>query len=81
MKSLFTIGLLMIVTCGSALAQEKSGTLTQRTEERKLAFVRNSSIWVAKGDGTDQSMIIKNGRSPCWSPNKAKIAFVRNNNV
>ena len=81
MKSLFATGLLMILTCGLALAQEQSCALTQQTEEWKLAFVRNNNIWVSKGDGTDQRMIIKNGRSPYWSPGKNQIAFARNNNV
>jgi len=81
MKSLFAIELLMILTCGLALAQEQSPALAQPTEEWKLVFVRNNNIWVAKGNGTDQRLIIKNGRSPCWSPDKAKIAFARNNNV
>ena len=81
MKSLFATGLLMILTCGLALAQEQSCALTQQTEEWKLAFVRNNNIWVSKGDGTDQRMIIKNGRSPYWSPGKNQIAFARSNNV
>ncbi len=81
MKSLFAIGLLMILTCDLALAQEQSCALTQQTEEWKLAFVRNNNIWVSKSDGTDQRMIIKNGRSPYWSPGKNQIAFARNNNV
>ena len=47
MKSLFAIGLLMILLSGLALAQEQSPAFAQRTEEWKLAFVRDGNIWIA----------------------------------
>lgn len=47
----------------------------------KLLFVRNNDIWIANGDGTGQRLIIKNGRKPCWSPDRRQIAFFRDGNL
>lgn len=47
----------------------------------RLAFVRDGDIWTAKGDGSDQRRAIRNGGSPCWSPDRTQIAFSRDGNI
>src|SRR5579864_3398994 len=32
----------------------------------KLAFVRDSWIWLANGDGTNQRKVIADAEAPCW---------------
>lgn len=51
-----------------------------------MLFVRGYSddkptIWVCRGDGTEQRKLVENGRSPCWSPDHQQFAFVRDNQV
>jgi Tol biopolymer transport system component len=47
----------------------------------KLAYVKDDSIWVANGDGSGRKLIVKNGESPCWSPDKKQIAFARRGDI
>ncbi len=42
----------------------------------KIAFDNNENIWVAKGDGTQQTRLT-GGRNPRWSPDGEKILFAR----
>jgi Tol biopolymer transport system component len=46
-----------------------------------VAFVRDGNIWVCNGDGTDPKLIIEDGQSPAWSPDKSQIAFARRGNI
>lgn len=51
-----------------------------------MLFVRGYSddkptIWVCRGDGTEQRKLVENGRTPCWSPDRKRFAFVRDNQV
>lgn len=47
----------------------------------KLAYVFHKDIWTANGDGTGRKLLVKDGRSPCWSPDKKRVAFARNGDV
>jgi Tol biopolymer transport system component len=45
----------------------------------KIAFERNSDLWVMKSDGTNQARLTNNAvidSNPTWSPDGSKIAFV-----
>jgi hypothetical protein len=46
-----------------------------------IAFVREGDIWLADADGNEQRLVIHNGESPSWSPDKSLIAFARKGNV
>jgi Tol biopolymer transport system component len=46
---------------------------------KRIAFERNSDIWVMNADGTNQTRLTNNAiidSNPTWSPNGKKIAFV-----
>jgi len=75
------IAFLLAGFCSLAMAEDQSRPLSKSLRPWKLAFVRDSNIWVSNGDGTDQKLIIENGQSPAWSPDKSRIAFVRDNNI
>ncbi|MBZ5499851.1 MAG: hypothetical protein LAP85_25920 [Acidobacteriia bacterium] len=81
MKSILRMALLLIGFFGLAMAEHESAPLYETLRPWKVAFVRDSNIWVCNGDGTDQTLIIENGLSPAWSPDKSQIAFVRRGNV
>lgn len=80
MKWTFWVIFLTWLAVGIAAAQREPPVL-QPSKSWKLAFVRDGSIWVANGDGTDQRLLIKNSDSPAWSADKAHIAFAREGNV
>src|SRR5258708_5648598 len=47
----------------------------------RLAYVYKGDIWTANGDGTGKKLLVKNGHSPCWSPDKKRVAFARNGDI
>jgi len=75
------ITLLLIGLSSLAIAEDQYRPLSENLRPWKLAFVRDNNIWVSNGDGTDQKLIIENGQTPSWSPDKSQIAFVRYNNI
>jgi Tol biopolymer transport system component len=81
MKRVLGITLLLIGLSSLAIAENQYRPLSESLRPWKLAFVRDNNIWVSKGDGTDQKLIIENGQTPSWSPDKSRIAFVRDNNI
>lgn len=46
-----------------------------------IAFVREGDVWEADGDGNNQRLVVHNGESPSWSPDKSMLAFARKGNV
>jgi len=46
-----------------------------------IAFVRSGDIWMANGEGNEQRLVIRNGQSPAWSPDKTVLAFARKGDV
>jgi Tol biopolymer transport system component len=81
MKRILRKALLLIGFSALAMAENESAPLTETLRPWKVAFVRDSNIWVCNGDGTDQKIIIENGQRPAWSPDKSLIAFVRRGDV
>jgi Tol biopolymer transport system component len=81
MTRFLTITLLLIELTSLAIAEDQYLSLPGTLRPWKLAFVRDNNIWVSNGDGTDQRLIIENGQTPSWSPDKSQIAFVRQNNI
>jgi len=75
------ITLLIIGLSSPAIAEDQYPPLPETLRPWKLAFVRDNNIWVSNGDGTDQKLMIENGQTPSWSPDKSQIAFVRHNNI
>lgn len=47
---------------------------------RRIAFVRQSSVWLMNADGSRQRRLIAGG-TPTWSPTGGQIAFVSNRSV
>ena len=82
-KIIIQISLLLFLSAGVTCAQEEAVNLNQTNslKDWKLAFVRNDNIWVANGNGKGQRLIIENGQSPSWSPDKKQIAFARNQDI
>lgn len=72
---------LVIGVSNLAIAGDHTRALPEMLRPWKLAFVRDSNIWMSNGDGTDQKLIIENGKLPSWSPDKSQIAFARRNNI
>jgi Tol biopolymer transport system component len=81
MTPFLIITLLLIWLPSLAIAEDQYRPLPETLRPWKLAFVRDNNIWVSNGDGMDQRLIIENGRTPSWSPDKSQIAFVRHNNI
>jgi Tol biopolymer transport system component len=81
MRRFFLITMLLVGLSGLAAAGDHGRPVSATLRSWKLAFVRNGDIWVSKGDGTDQKLIIKKGQAPSWSPDKSRIAFVRDNTI
>jgi len=81
MTRFLIITLLLIGLSSLAIAEDQFRPLPETLRPWKLAFVRDNNIWVSNGDGTDQKLIIENGKTPSWSPGKSQIAFVRENNI
>lgn len=67
---------LLIIACSTPLRAQGDALQSWR-----VAFVRDGNIWVCNGDGTGQKLIIQDGQSPAWSPDKSQIAFVRRGNI
>jgi len=81
MTRFLIITLFLIELTSFAMAEDQYLSLSGTLRPWKLAFVRDNNIWVSNGDGTDQRLIIENGQTPSWSPDKSQIAFVRQNNI
>ena len=81
MTRFLEITLLLIGLSNLAIAEDQYRLLPEALRPWKLAFVRDNNICVSDGDGTDQRLIIENGQTPSWSPDKSQIAFVRHNNI
>ncbi len=47
----------------------------------RMCFDRNGDICVANGAGEGQRIVVKDGSTPKWSPDKRRIAFVRKHDV
>lgn len=75
------IALLILGLSSLALAEDQYRPSPETLRPWKLAFVRDNNIWISNGDGTDQKLLIENGKTPSWSPDKSQIAFVRQNNI
>lgn len=77
------VGMIVVIylIAATVSSQKKPPAAPQPLKAWKLAFVRDGNIWVANGDGTEHKLIIKNGESPCWSPDRKQIAFARDGNV
>jgi|WetSurMetagenome_2_1015567.scaffolds.fasta_scaffold64808_3 Tol biopolymer transport system component len=80
-KTVTMIFLLLILSATLAMANDESREQIEQLKAWKLAFVRDGNIWVANGDGTDQTRIIRNAQAPSWSPDKKRVAFVRDSNI
>jgi len=78
------VGITVLLCAGLfsvAMAGDFSGPLPADLRAWKLAFVRDNTIWVANGDGSEQKLIIENGHNPSWSHDKTRIAFVRDTDI
>ena len=79
--SSFATIFVLFISFSLALAEETANPIKQDLHARKLAFERDDNIWISNGDGTGQKLLIKNGHSPAWSPDRKHIAFARNCNL
>ena len=77
---ILTASCLVGLASATSAARETKG-INGPNRAWRLAFVRNDDIWVANGDGSGQTRIIRNGARPCWSPDRKHIAFVRDDNI
>lgn len=69
--------------CDEGTLPPKSPKLGPATPIRawRLAFGRGDDIWTARGDGSEQRLVIRNASLPCWSRDRRQIAFFRDGNV
>jgi Tol biopolymer transport system component len=74
---------------GGAVPEDPDPPLTDNTSQdsgaawspdgSKIAFERNSDLWVMNSDGTKQTRLTNNAiidSNPTWSPDGSQIAFV-----
>lgn len=47
----------------------------------QLAFVRDKNLYVSRGDGSGPKMVAQSADTPCWSPDRRKLAFSRGNGL
>jgi dipeptidyl aminopeptidase/acylaminoacyl peptidase len=81
MKRFLGVFLFLFALSSLLFAEGGQSLSTDMLHSWKLAFVRDNNIWVSRGDGKDQRLLIENGRAPSWSPDKTAIAFVRAYNI
>lgn len=46
-----------------------------------LAYIKSHDLYVSRGDGSSARLVAKTADTPCWSPDKKKLAFSRGNAV
>ena len=46
-----------------------------------LAYIKDQNLYVSRGDGSSAHLIVQKADTPCWSPDKKKLAFSRGNAV
>ena len=81
MPRFLLITFLLASISSAASGQRRDRSWPKTLQPWKLAFVRDNNIWVSNGDGSGQRLVIENGQSPAWSPDRSQIAFVRDNNI
>jgi Tol biopolymer transport system component len=81
MKQTLRLALLLIACSALVAAEQQSRLLPKLVRAWRIAFVRDGSIWVCNGDGSDQKLLIQNGYSPSWSPDRSRIAFARDGDI
>lgn len=81
MRRFLGIALLLLGLSNLVAAEDQPRPPLDDLRPWKMAFVRGNDIWVSKGDGTGQKLVIENGQRPSWSPDRSRIAFVRHNNI
>jgi Tol biopolymer transport system component len=77
----FLFAISLTVSCIRAFAQDQPIPSVETQKAWTLAFVRHDNIWIASGDGAAQKLLIANGTSPTWSPDRRQIAFSRDCNL
>jgi len=81
MKRVLGLALLVIAGATLGIAQSRSHSLPGVRRTWRIAFVRDGGIWVCAGDGSGQKVLIPNGYSPSWSPDRSRIAFGRDGEI
>jgi Tol biopolymer transport system component len=81
MKQMVPVALLLTACSALAMAQRESRALPQVRRVWSIAFVRDGSILACNGDGSGQKLLIENGYSPAWSPDRSQIAFARDGDI
>lgn len=81
MKRLLLLPLILVALGSTATAAPRLVEVPRSFGKWMIAFVREHDIWTARGDGTGQRLIIKNGDAPCWSKDKRRLAFYRDGNI
>lgn len=72
---------LLWVAIGTTVLADARKADPRLTPAWTIAFERGNDIWTAQGDGSGQKRVIRNGSSPCWSPDKSQLSFARNDDV
>jgi len=64
-----------------AFALSVSLSLPASFGQWNLAFIKDKDLYISRGDATQKRLIAKTADTPCWSPDKTKLAFSRGNAV
>jgi WD40 repeat protein len=80
-KRLLLCLMMLATVCSAGSAAPELGATPSIFRNWTIAFVRDHSIWTARGDGANQKLVIKHAEVPCWSPDKKKLAFYRDGNI
>ena len=81
MKPALHVVIVLIACSALAMPEGESLGVPQLLRAWHIAFVRDGSIWVCNGDGSGQKLLVRNGYSPAWSPDKSHIAFARDGDI
>jgi Tol biopolymer transport system component len=81
MKQALRLALFLIASCALVAARHQSRPFPELVRTWRIAFVRDGSIWMCNGDGSEQKLLIRNAYSPSWSPDRSRIAFARDGDI